>query len=75
MQRAIFDPLVSGESRAAEQRRSDDGLGLGLYITNEIIQAHGGRVEVTSNRQAGTTFEVRLPHAAAPRQGDRAPSG
>ena len=75
MQRAIFDPLVSGESRAAEQRRSDDGLGLGLYITNEIIQAHGGRVEVTSNRRAGTTFEVRLPRAAAPSQGDRAPSG
>jgi signal transduction histidine kinase len=75
MQRAIFDPLVCGESRAAEQRRSDDGLGLGLYITNEIIQAHGGRIEMSSNRRAGTTFEVRLPRAAAPRQGDRVSSG
>lgn len=70
MQKAIFDPLVCGE-----QRRSDDGLGLGLYITNEIVQAHGGRIELTSSRQAGTTFEVRLPRAPAPRPGDRASSG
>jgi signal transduction histidine kinase len=75
MQKVIFDPLVCGQARAGAQRRSDDGLGLGLYITNEIIQAHGGRIELTSTRQAGTIFEVRLPRAPAPRPGGGAPSG
>ncbi len=37
------------------------GLGLGLYITKEIVSAHGGRIEVESNVGEGTTFTVFLP--------------
>ena len=40
------------------------GLGLGLYIANEIIRAHGGRVDVTSTAQEGTTFKIILPRQA-----------
>jgi signal transduction histidine kinase len=37
------------------------GLGLGLYITRQLVEAHGGSVRVTSQPGAGATFEVRLP--------------
>jgi two-component system, OmpR family, sensor kinase len=37
------------------------GMGLGLYISNEIVQRHGGAIEVQSSPGAGSTFSVRLP--------------
>ncbi|HEY3081797.1 MAG TPA: HAMP domain-containing sensor histidine kinase [Chloroflexota bacterium] len=37
------------------------GSGLGLAIVREIVQAHGGSVEATSDPSSGTTFSVRLP--------------
>jgi len=36
------------------------GLGLGLYQSKEIVEAHGGRIEVESKRGEGTTFTIRL---------------
>jgi signal transduction histidine kinase len=36
-------------------------LGLGLYIVDKIITAHGGRMTVTSEPEAGTTFVLQLP--------------
>jgi len=36
-------------------------LGLGLYITKEIVVAHGGEINVTSSEQGGTTFTAKLP--------------
>ncbi|MGZ3639222.1 MAG: ATP-binding protein, partial [Ktedonobacterales bacterium] len=38
-----------------------DGLGLGLFITNELVTAHEGSITVTSVVGQGTTFTVRLP--------------
>jgi signal transduction histidine kinase len=37
------------------------GSGLGLYIVQQIAHAHGGRLEVDSAAERGTTFSVRLP--------------
>lgn len=40
-----------------------DGNGLGLAIVHEIVQAHHGKVEVSSDVERGTTFTVYLPAA------------
>jgi signal transduction histidine kinase len=53
----LFDPF----RRAKEPRGRADGLGLGLYIAERIIRAHGGRIEVASSAEAGTRFEVIVP--------------
>jgi signal transduction histidine kinase len=56
----LFDPM-SRAALAASSRRS--GLGLGLYITLQIVEAHGGRIEVQSSEVAGTAFIVTLPRS------------
>jgi len=49
------------------------GTGLGLTITRELINAHGGRLEVESKEGQGTTFTIHLPLAAAPVQEPETP--
>lgn len=48
--------------RASSARaRSIAGVGLGLSIAHEIVVAHGGRIEVSSQLDQGTVFVIRLP--------------
>jgi phosphoserine phosphatase RsbU/P len=60
----IFEPLRRGENQIKLGSRS---VGLGLYIVQEIAAAHGGRITVRSTEEAGTTFELELPHPSAGR--------
>jgi len=53
----LFEPLAGG-GRGAD---NSQGLGLGLFITRELVCAHGGSIEVCSDDDAGTTFTVTLP--------------
>jgi signal transduction histidine kinase len=54
----LFEPFQRGREPGAGAGGS---LGLGLFITWQIAQAHGGRIEVRSTQEDGTTFTVRLP--------------
>ena len=54
----IFKPFWRRGSAGAG---SNEGLGLGLFISAEIVRAHGGQIEAMSSRDSGTTFAVRLP--------------
>jgi two-component system sensor histidine kinase/response regulator len=58
----LFDPFTRAEH--GRQRRGA-GLGLGLYIVDQIVRAHGGHVEVESTPEAGTTFRIELPRHVA----------
>jgi transglutaminase-like putative cysteine protease len=53
----LFNPFA----REQTYRHASAGLGLGLYISERIVAAHGGTLSVPSSEAAGTQFEVRLP--------------
>jgi signal transduction histidine kinase len=58
----IFNPLVQvAKSKSELHERPSTSLGLGLYIAREIVLAHGGSIEVSSDAEAGTAFTLRLP--------------
>jgi PAS domain S-box-containing protein len=59
----LFDPFRRGAHAA--RGPGARGLGLGLYITHEIVRAHRGRVTVESDDVRGTTFLVELPRGPA----------
>jgi signal transduction histidine kinase len=60
----IFDPF--GRARGAEARAR--GWGLGLTLVRGCAEAHGGRLELSSTAEAGTTFTLWLPLDARPFQ-------
>jgi two-component system CheB/CheR fusion protein len=45
----------------ASQQGGQGGLGVGLYVTRELVRAHGGAIDVQSEEGVGTTVSVRLP--------------
>ncbi len=58
----LFNPFRRGELDARGARTA--GLGLGLYISREIVVAHGGTLECSSSLHEGTTFRVAMPRAS-----------
>ena len=57
----IFNPLVQLDPDGNDRGRPQTSIGLGLFIAREIVLAHGGSIDVTSSRESGTVFTVRLP--------------
>lgn len=61
--------LFNPEARLARAGHAESGkphgLGLGLFIANEIVTSHGGTIEVVSSAERGTTFRVVFPLEAA----------
>jgi len=52
MERSLFRPFKTTKKQ---------GMGIGLYQSKMIVEAHGGRIEVESEENVGTTFRVLLP--------------
>ncbi|MFL5343272.1 MAG: PAS domain-containing protein [Hyalangium sp.] len=57
----LFEAMKRGSHDGASSGRS---VGLGLYIVQQIVCAHGGTVSVQSSEAEGTTFTVQLPRRA-----------
>ena len=61
----MFEPFVSSKA---------GGLGMGLSINRSIVEAHGGHIVATRNRDRGLTFRVTLPSARNGHANLRGPS-
>ena len=57
-QKRIFQQFERGQDNA-----DASGFGLGLYISQQLVQAHGGTIELVSEAGKGAAFTVRLPLA------------
>ncbi len=58
----VFDPLKRVVADD-EPGQMSGNLGLGLYITKEVVVAHGGTIGVTSSDAEGTVFTARFPRS------------
>jgi signal transduction histidine kinase len=61
-QKRIFEKFVRVEAGLVHDVK---GAGLGLSLVDQIVRAHGGRVELVSNVNEGSTFTLVLPVAEA----------
>jgi two-component system sensor histidine kinase/response regulator len=59
----LFDPFRTRVSTTASKAT---GLGLGLFIAQQVAMAHGGTVSVESSEATGTTFTVRMARTGEP---------
>ncbi|HLL02193.1 MAG TPA: ATP-binding protein [Myxococcaceae bacterium] len=57
---------IFGKFERAVSERHYGGLGLGLYITQQVVQAMGGSIQVESQPGHGATFRVRFPRRGGP---------
>ena len=55
-QRSLFE-----RSEKKKRKIENEGLGLGLYIANEIVKAHKGKIHLESHLGEGTNFTVEIP--------------
>jgi signal transduction histidine kinase len=62
-QERIFEPFYR---LGSELRRETQGIGIGLSIAKQIVEAHGGRITVDSSPGTGSGFTIVLPVAEEP---------
>jgi signal transduction histidine kinase len=58
---ADFLPVLFDPFRRGKPSNGSDGLGLGLFISERIVRAHGGEILVESSAEGGTRFEAVIP--------------
>jgi two-component system, sensor histidine kinase and response regulator len=56
----LFDPFKDGQQRVGR----NEGLGLGLYIVQQIVAAHAGTIDVRTEQERRTIFTVQLPRSS-----------
>lgn len=59
-QRRVFEPFVQDPASAERAGEKGEGVGLGLAITKELVEAMGGTIELCSTVGVGTRFTVKL---------------
>ena len=62
---AIFDPMVRIAANANSDYTERTSLGIGLFISREIVHGHGGHLRVASDEADGTTFTLTMPRLPA----------
>jgi len=65
MSRDVLDRIFDRFERAVTDREYG-GLGLGLWIARQVVEAMGGTIAAESDPGRGSTFTVRLPRGASP---------
>ena len=63
--KSIFEPFYRVDTSSHSHV---PGLGMGLYISNEIVKRHGGNITVESEKGAGSIFQLALPLYQAQRK-------
>jgi signal transduction histidine kinase len=56
-QQKIFDPFYRGD----QGKRFKQGMGLGLSIVRDLVEAHGGKIILESELGKGSRFTIHLP--------------
>lgn len=58
---SLFSPEGRYSKYSEGEQGASSGLGLGLFIASQIVEGHGGTIEVESTLEKGTIFRVNLP--------------
>jgi PAS domain S-box-containing protein len=61
--RAAQQAKIFGQFERVAAKRKEGGLGMGLYISRQIVEAHGGKIGVLSQPGEGSEFSVELPRS------------
>lgn len=70
---SVFNPMVRIAASVSNDYLERTSLGIGLYISREIVHAHGGKLGLASTDDDGTTFTVTMPRLPKGFESNEAP--